>query len=198
MPTAETPVEQAPEPPSKCPELEIAINARYHDLFAGAMAVVNRHCAWMKPAARKERAESIVQEAVARAWERRGSFDRTRQPIAWLMGFIHNVALEQSDKKTKQVSQTDLGDDGWSRAMAALMEPTADRDEHELLSLARKKLTFEQQRILTLAYEECLDGAELAERLGITPGAARVAKFRALQALREHYKQLDGSGGQQP
>jgi RNA polymerase sigma factor (sigma-70 family) len=196
MSTAETPVEQAPEPPSECPELETAINARYQDLFAGAMALVKRRCAWMKPAARKERAESILQEAVARAWGRRAAFDRTRQPVAWLMGFVHKVALEQLSKQTKQVSQTDLGDTRWNQAMSGLMETKADGDEFELLRLARNRLTLEQQRVLTLAYEESLDGAELAERLGVTPGAARVAKCRALQSLREKYKELDGSGGQ--
>lgn len=198
MSTGEPLVEQAPEPPSKSPELDTAINARYQDLLAGALALVNRRCAWMKPVARQERAESILQEAVARAWKRRDSFDRTRQPVAWVMGFVQKVALEQltKGKQTKQVSQTDLGDERWSQAMSGLIGPTVDGDKFELLRLARNRLTLEEQRVLTLAYDESLDGADLAARLGVAPGAARVKKCRALQSLREKYKELDGSGGQ--
>jgi RNA polymerase sigma factor (sigma-70 family) len=152
----------------------------------------------MKPVARQERAESILQEAVARAWKRRDSFDRTRQPVAWVMGFVQKVALEQltKGKQTKQVSQTDLGDERWSQAMSGLIGPTVDGDKFELLRLARNRLTLEEQRVLKLAYDESLDGADLAARLGVAPGAARVKKCRALQSLREKYKELDGSGGQ--
>ncbi len=61
------------------------------------------------------------------------------------------------------------------------------REELDRLEKAMDKLTPEYRQVILLAKMEGLSGAELAEKLGKSPGAARALLCRALAALSQAY-----------
>jgi RNA polymerase sigma factor (sigma-70 family) len=179
------------------PELRSAIDRGYGDLLAHAIAMVHKRRSWLKASAKTQLAENIVQEALHRAWKNANRFDTTRRPLAWLMGFVTNVAAEEMRQERKaHVRATDLGDDAWDNALKQLVNPGdgTDQELKALLRNARQELSEGHQRILRLHYDEHLTGPALANRLGLaSSGAARIAKHRALEALRTIlYRLLDG------
>jgi RNA polymerase sigma factor (sigma-70 family) len=61
------------------------------------------------------------------------------------------------------------------------------REELDRLEKAMDKLTPEYRQVILLAKMEGLSGAELAEKLDKSPGAARALLCRALAALSQVY-----------
>lgn len=60
----------------------------------------------------------------------------------------------------------------------------ADR-RRSVVRTALTRLADDDRELLRMSYYQALDTAEVAGRLGITPGAVRVRRFRALHRLRE-------------
>jgi len=68
----------------------------------------------------------------------------------------------------------------------------ARRREHQLLLTALRAIPLDLQVALELYYWEQLDGAELAEVLGIPEGTARSRLRRAREAIAEKIAELEG------
>jgi RNA polymerase sigma-70 factor (ECF subfamily) len=64
-------------------------------------------------------------------------------------------------------------------------------DELHLLSVAMEKLSDEKREILLLSKYQEMKYKEIGEVLGCTEGAVKVKVFRALQALKAVYVQLE-------
>jgi RNA polymerase sigma factor (sigma-70 family) len=185
-------ITQATDPPLKHPELRSAMDAGYRELLKAAAVLVHKRRPWLQPWSKLELAENIVQEALHRAWKNADRFDTSRRPLAWLMGFVQRVAMEELRAQAKVLPAADV-DGVWDRAIGQLVnhDCSSSSDERELLQRARSLLSDEQQRILALHFDEGLTGEELAQRLGLpSSGAARTANSRALAALRAIYLRL--------
>lgn len=190
---------QSTDPAVKYPELQAAIDAGYAHLLAQAMILIHKRRPWLKESRKLQLAEEIVQEALSRAWQAGSKYDRSRRPMAWLMGFIINVVQEalRGDGSRKVVRATDLGEVDWEQILTTLRVPDGSLvDEYRsIVSQARQELSEPQKRILALHFDQQLEGQELARQMGLpSAGAARVAKHRALEALREHFFKLLNDG----
>jgi RNA polymerase sigma factor (sigma-70 family) len=186
-------ITQATDPPLKHPELRSAMDVGYRELLKAAVILVHKRRSWLQASSRLEMAENIVQEALHRAWKNADRFDTSRRPLAWLMGFVQRVASEELRAERKLATPAADLDGAWDQALALLVnsDQSMPRDMSELLRRARSLLPEEQQRILTLHFDEGLPGEELAQRMGLpSNGAARTAKCRALAALRAVYLRL--------
>jgi RNA polymerase sigma factor (sigma-70 family) len=78
-----------------------------------------------------------------------------------------------------------------SKRSSSEFEPESDdydkvlRNENvELISRMLEKLRPQCQKIIELFYFSRMDHESIAERLGYTPGAVKVAKYRCIQTLR--------------
>jgi len=152
-------------------------DARIRDgLHAQARAVLG-------PEAADDAAEA-VQEAAARAWQARATFHTGDGAVtAWLHGILTNVLHETMRKRRRRPAQLPDDPRAWDRLLADLSpaDAVADRDAVAVLFA---RLPAEHRDILDLRYRHGLDGAALAARLGVRPGAARVRLCRALAAAK--------------
>jgi RNA polymerase sigma factor (sigma-70 family) len=186
-------ITQATDPPLQHPELRSAMDLGYPELLKVAVILVHKRRSWLHSSSKLELAENIVQEALHRAWKNADRFDTSRRPLAWLMGVVQRVAMEELRAEAKAPAPAADLDAAWEQALAQLVNPApaVSSDESDLLQRARQLLTQEQQRILALHFDEGLTGEELAQRLGRpSRGAARTAQCRALAALKAVYLRL--------
>jgi RNA polymerase sigma factor (sigma-70 family) len=70
-----------------------------------------------------------------------------------------------------------------------------DLEANEEVSAILAHVSEDDQRVLRLAVLHDLNGDELAQALGVTPGAARVRLHRALNRLREAWQVQGGCEG---
>jgi len=128
-------------------------------------------------------AAELTQDAFLRAWERIESYDPAWRFSTWLFTIGSRMAVSRHRRGKKL-----LGGD----AIEDMRSPEAPDNSHEktigsrLWALAASCLNEEQHRVLWLRYVEDLSMAELARVLGKSEVGARVALFRARQALLTH------------
>jgi RNA polymerase sigma-70 factor (ECF subfamily) len=125
-------------------------------------------------------AEDLTAETFIRAWRGLSSFQWQGKPIgAWLLRIAHNLIV---DKYRQKRSLT-----GWLPWSSGSEEPDfAQVDHKDEIKRAFTTLTSDEQTILHLRYFEDFSLNEVAEFLGKTPNAVRVAQFRALKRLNKY------------
>jgi RNA polymerase sigma-70 factor (sigma-E family) len=130
-------------------------------------------------------AEEVVQDAYVNLHRRWGRVREPDKALAYLRRCVVNGARDRS--RRAQVA----------RAHSPAVPPEAPSAEHEALTgLQRREiltalagLSTRQRETLVLRYYADLTEAQIAEALGISPGAVKTHASRGLTALRER---LDG------
>lgn len=144
---------------------------RESDLNFAALSAAARRQASAFARTAEER-DSVAQEAIARAWERRGSFDPSRGPAdSWLFRLVRNVAREHHRDRRKQESLL-------SRLRHVISDETSN-DRIEVLD-ALLTLPRDEQELLYLRFWEGRKHREIADYLGITEAACRQRLRRAI------------------
>lgn len=135
-------------------------------------------------------AAEIVQEASTRALARAATFDPSRDVVAWLVGFVINVAREHVRDRAARTAAPQLAD-----LAADLGRPVADAAaDRELVARLLAQLSAADRELVRLVYTDDLPFAEVGPLLGTTETAARVRHHRLLKQLRE----LAGAGEVRP
>lgn len=160
----------------------------------------------------------ILQEVAVEALNHAERFDPQRQPMAWLLGIAVNIIRRKQTRAARQqrreVSLSQLGSSLWRAAaehgrpddddLLATLAPSiaGPEDNIEAAEQADELLALvapEDREVLRIAFVEGAERAMLAERLGITPGAASMRLHRALNRLRlawlTHQRQEKGDEG---
>ena len=114
--------------------------------------------------------------------------NRLREPAA-LPGFLYQTALhvcQQSLRKRYRerralegYARSSLEEDGVAHALTDLI----DDERRRVVRLALQSLGLDDRELLEQLYARDADPEQLAGQLGITSGALRVRKHRALQRL---------------
>lgn len=121
-------------------------------------------------------AEDVTSETFARAVRARSQYDRGRgEPISWLLGIAQRCI---SDFYAQRRNEGELVD---AESTDDLERMTLDR---LLLEKALATLGERDFELVALRYGADLSTRQIAEVLGSTPGAVRVALHRALARLR--------------
>ena len=120
-------------------------------------------------------AEDVVQEAVARAWERS---QRGDAPIGSLPAWVTRVAVNLTHSRWRRTRVEARG-----RERLDGPRPPADADERMDVERALAALPRRQREATVLRYYLGLDVSEVAEALGVTEGTAKTTLFRARQTL---------------
>lgn len=140
----------------------------------------------------------VLQETVVEALAHADRFIATGQPVAWLLGIAVNVIRRKKVEEAKRyrrellfyrltehypelATESDLLD----QLTPSTHEETAQAVEaNEQAEALLSLVSAEDQQLLRLAILEDYERGALAQKLGVTPGTARMRLHRALRRLR--------------
>ena len=133
------------------------------------------------------RADDLVQDTLARAWEKRRLWKAGSDLRAWMFMIMHNVYVNQlalARREARNVSLDADGEDGvaWQVAVGANQ---LDRVELRELIHEVGELPVEQREVLLLAAVEELHYQEIAAALAIPVGTVMSRLSRARSRLRQ-------------
>lgn len=160
-------------------------DAWFEDLFRAHAAAVHRYVARR---VRPDDAEDLTAEVLATAWRRRADVPEGHE-LPWLYrtaGFV----VANHRRKGRPVPIEEVPEDG-----EAAEDPAALAVEDSAVAAALTALSPRDRHILLLHAWEGLDGAELAEALGISRGGAGAALSRARARLATVWAEHAEAGG---
>jgi RNA polymerase sigma-70 factor, ECF subfamily len=177
------------QPPSAPPDDPVRTalddSAVQAELLNHALAILGRRLAGRPSNDRIDKAKEAFQETSVRALHKRHDYDPTRAVRPWLHGILTNVLSETTQSLHRSPAQESEDAADWER-LAVDLAPDAADVVPKLLDVAGylAKLTPEHREMLQLRFYAGLSHDEIAVRLGISQGNARVRLCRALNAAR--------------
>lgn len=137
-----------------------------------------------------EEAEDLAQETFVRAWRHLADYNSRWAFRSWLFTLARNLALNTLRRPRATIVSIEAGEmDGQlGLALAATTASPADqaavREQKRRLSQALGQLSAQAAMVFTLFYQEGMAIAEIAQTVGMTAGAVKVALHRARERLR--------------
>ena len=131
------------------------------------------------------RADDLVQDTLARAWEKRRLWEAGTDLRAWLFTVMHNLHINQLATIRRDAATMSLDDDTSGAAWQVSVRP--NQQERVLLQeVVRQmdRLPAEQREVLVLAAVEELRYDEIAAVLSVPIGTVMSRLSRARQKLR--------------
>jgi RNA polymerase sigma-70 factor (ECF subfamily) len=132
------------------------------------------------------RADDLVQDTLARAWEKRRLWQAGSDLRAWLFTIMHNVHVNQFSLRQREYAQASLdADDGPAAGWEIPVRPTqSDRVELSEVVGQIGRLPLAQREVLILAAVEELRYEEIGDVLGVPIGTVMSRLSRAREKLR--------------
>ncbi|MCC6196013.1 MAG: RNA polymerase sigma factor [Burkholderiales bacterium] len=169
-----------PDPPLPQPELLAALPRlrRYARVLTGDTS----------------RADDLVQEALARAWEKRRLWAAGSDLRAWLFTVMHNVFVNQRALARHDKLHVSLDADGEDHEAWQIPVRAAQYARVELMEVMQHvaRLPVDQREVLLLAVVEELRYEEIAGMLSIPVGTVMSRLSRAREKLRAAF--AEGAG----
>ena len=140
---------------------------------------------------RREDAEDLLAEAVALAIR---GFDRLRDPTkfkSWFLKLLRNLHIDHLRRRKRQLDVADFGGDQmiWERlGRYPTMSGPYRRLELRTVYRALDRLPENLRTPLALATFEDMSHEEIAQLLGVKPGAVKVRIHRARKRVRDALK----------
>jgi RNA polymerase sigma-70 factor (ECF subfamily) len=139
------------------------------------------------------RADDLVQDTLARAWEKRRLWAAGSDLRAWLFTIMHNVFVNQRALARRENLKVSLdgggeGDEAWQIPVRATQYTRVELAE---VMLHVGRLPVDQREVLLLAAVEELRYEEIAATLAIPVGTVMSRLSRAREKLRNAF--ADGS-----
>jgi len=138
---------------------------------------------------RADVADDLAQETMLRVLRYASSYRSDSAFTTWLYRLTYNVCRDHWRKTRRDECTTDLSE---------VLDMTAARDgddrideRHALLEEAMERLAPDRRAVLVLSRYNDLGYDDIARVLECTPAAARVRAHRALNELREIYRELE-------
>jgi RNA polymerase sigma-70 factor, ECF subfamily len=121
-------------------------------------------------------AEDIAQEALLRAWRRRGSLRERERFFQWLGTIVRNEVARDQSRRRPEPALASGGDE-------VVEDHASHADQRADLERGLRQLTEEDQLIVHLRYQADLTYAGIARRLGMPEGTVKVRLHRARAKL---------------
>ncbi|HWJ83408.1 MAG TPA: RNA polymerase sigma factor [Nocardioides sp.] len=126
-------------------------------------------------------ADDVLQDALARAWRRRSTYDEARgAPLPWLVAIVRDRARRHRTRRREHLSLVD--------ADRAVAPADADPDLERAIAM----LPARQREAVDLYYFVDLDVASVAAVMGCAPGTVRATLHQARTSLRTLLGDDDG------
>ncbi len=140
------------------------------------------------------RADDLVQETLARGWEKRRLWAAGTDLRAWLFTIMHNVFVNQRTMAARDAQNVSLDGDGEGGAAWQVPVRAPQQAHVELLEVLRElsRLPPEQREVLVLAAVEELRYEEIAAVLAIPVGTVMSRLSRAREKLRRAASEPSG------
>jgi len=131
------------------------------------------------------RADDLVQETLARAWEKRRLWAAGTDLRAWLFTIMHNVFVNQRALARRDAQNVSLDADDAGAAWQIPVRPM-QQTRVELMEVLREvgRLPVDQRAVLVLAAVEEMRYEEIATVLSIPVGTVMSRLSRAREKLR--------------
>jgi RNA polymerase sigma-70 factor (ECF subfamily) len=144
------------------------------------------------------RADDLVQDALARAWEKRRLWTAGSDLRAWLFTVMHNVFVNQRAMARHEKSHVSLDAEGEGREAWQIPVQATQYTRMELQELMQHvgRLPVDQREVLLLAVVEELRYEEIAAVLAIPMGTVMSRLSRAREKLRAAF--ADNAAGPAP
>ena len=132
------------------------------------------------------RADDLVQETLARAWEKRRLWAAGTDLRAWLFTIMHNVFVNQRALARRDALNVSLDGDEDGGAAWQIPVRATQQTRVELLEILREvaRLPVDQRSVLVLAAVEEMRYEEIAAVLAIPVGTVMLRLSRAREKLR--------------
>jgi RNA polymerase sigma-70 factor (ECF subfamily) len=131
------------------------------------------------------RADDLVQDTLARAWETRRLWRRGSDLRAWLFTIMHNIHVNQFSLRQRRLLEVSIdGDEGTSNREVAVRANQSDRVEVAEVLAQIESLPVEQREVLMLAAVEELGYQDIARVQGVPIGTVMSRLSRAREKLR--------------
>jgi RNA polymerase sigma-70 factor (ECF subfamily) len=140
------------------------------------------------------RADDLVQETLARAWEKRRLWAAGTDLRAWLFTIMHNVFVNQRALARRDAQNVSLDGDDGGPAWQIPVRP-AQQTRVELMEVLREvgRLPVDQRAVLILAAVEEMRYEEIAKALSIPVGTVMSRLSRAREKLRRATQPAEAS-----
>jgi RNA polymerase sigma-70 factor (ECF subfamily) len=137
---------------------------------------------------RADVADDLVQETMLRLLRYASSYRSDSAFTTWLYRLTYNVCRDHWRKTRRDDETTDL-----TEVQDVIARDVDDRvdERHALLEEAMERLAPERRAVLVLSRYNDLGYDDIARVLECTPATARVRAHRALNELREIYRELE-------
>jgi RNA polymerase sigma-70 factor (ECF subfamily) len=132
-------------------------------------------------------AQDVVQEAFARAWDRRSTLDRIDNPEAWVRTIAWRLAVSRWRRARNSVT-------AWRRH-GPPADVAAPDVEHVALAQALRRLPEAHRRAIVLYYLCDLSVEQVAAETGSPVGTVKSHLSRGRAALATHLSASSPSGG---
>lgn len=126
-------------------------------------------------------AEDIAQDALLRAWRHRSTLRDVERRNQWLATIVRNEAFRQHARVRPDPTAAIESQEGVEDQRVLATVELAD------LHAALKRLNERDRELLEMRYSQDLSQAEIARKLGIPEGTAKVRLHRARDRLRRVY-----------
>ncbi len=133
------------------------------------------------------RADDLVQETLARGWEKRRLWQAGTDLRAWLFTIMHNVFVNQRAGAVREAGNVSLDADSESgRGAWQIAVPAGQFARVELAEIMQQvgRLPSEQREVLLLAAVEEMKYEEIAATLSVPVGTVMSRLSRAREKLR--------------
>jgi RNA polymerase sigma-70 factor (ECF subfamily) len=131
------------------------------------------------------RADDLVQDTLARAWEKRRLWQAGTDLRAWLFTIMHNVHVNQLAQRRRDAATVSLdGEDGEGAWQIPVAATQSQRVELQEVLLLMGRLPAEQREVLLLAAVEELRYEEIAAVLAVPVGTVMSRLSRARDKLK--------------
>ncbi|MBU6484506.1 MAG: sigma-70 family RNA polymerase sigma factor [Betaproteobacteria bacterium] len=143
------------------------------------------------------RADDLVQETLARAWEKRRLWAVGSDLRAWMFTIMHNVFVNQLALAARDAQNVSIDADGDGKEAWQLPVRATQQLHVELHEVLRElsRLPIEQREVLVLAAIEEMSYAEIATVLAIPVGTVMSRLSRARERLRRLVSDAPGTPG---
>lgn len=143
----------------------------------------------------REEAEDVVQETLMRVWDKRAEWDAIDSMEAFALSVCRNLSIDFTKRKGRH--DASLDDAGVTPQAADQHNPFERADQSNRVRLVRQiidTLPEKQRSCIQLRDFEGKSYKEVAEVMGISESQVKVNIFRARQAVKTKFEQLDQYG----
>ena len=123
--------------------------------------------------------DDVVQEAMIRAWKGRGSCNSPHGPIPWCLQITRNEAFRRMTRVKPSIGLDATDDLTDSHAHDAIERIATQID----IGRALDKLSSDERKLIALRYSDDYSQPEVARRLEIPEGTAKVRLHRVRKRL---------------